>query len=46
MASMTQFLDGDVEREIQTNGNGRAERLVEPRRVVLFVAVAGTISGG
>jgi DNA-binding NarL/FixJ family response regulator len=44
VASMTQFSDGGVERESQTNGGGRAEILFEPRRVVLFVAVAGTVS--
>lgn len=41
---MTQLVDGDDEGGIKVNGNGRAERLYEPRRVVLFVALAGTIS--
>ena len=41
---MTELSDGDVERAIQINGSGRDERLVEPRRVVLFVAAAGTVS--
>jgi DNA-binding NarL/FixJ family response regulator len=44
VACMTQLLDGDDEGGIKVNGNGRAERLYEPRRVVLFVALAGTIS--
>jgi len=44
VACMTQLVDGDDEGGIKVNGNGRAERLYEPRRVVLFVALAGTIS--
>ena len=42
--SMTQLADGDEEGGTRVNGNGRVERLFEPRRVVLFVAVAGTVS--
>ena len=42
---MTEFSDRDVERAIQINGSGRDERLAEPRRVVLFIAAAGTVSG-
>ena len=43
---MTEFSDRDVERAIQINGSGRAERLYEPRRVVLFVALPGRFRTG
>jgi DNA-binding NarL/FixJ family response regulator len=41
---MTELVGGDEQIETKVGRSARAERIFEPRRVVLFVALAGTVS--